>query len=486
MPAFHLDETKPLRGARARIRMYRVGLGDSFLLSVNDAGVIRHMLIDCGMFAGSRLDKGAVEKDLQLQIVNHLAAATGEKLDVVVVTHEHMDHVSIFSSAKKIFNDIKIVEAWFGWVESDTDAARALRSKYEIMEIHLAAALAGLTQLSDADKAVYGAMHEAVAGVAEFLGFNADGTRVLEDGSAGVVGDTSVLGAAKPVKPRPRAAIDFVKQTATKQKFGSPGDIWEFAGLKVYVLGPPPAEKQMRILERAGATYDTALAGLGATGGASGGGVQSPFGDQWRQPVQGSDKTLSLDESAAEDSVKQVLDRYLDPKDAWRRIDTQALDSAPALALQMDNFINNTSLALAFEFSNGDVLLFPGDAQVGNWDWWFKIEKFDVKDLLARTIFYKVGHHGSHNATLKQALLLMNNPELVAMMPTNEAFARTSKHWNMPAKNLRVALLEHAKNRVLRNDQGLPGVDDKPMEDGEWGDLKENVSVDPLFIDYFV
>jgi beta-lactamase superfamily II metal-dependent hydrolase len=485
----HLDDSKPLRGARARIRMYRVGLGDCFLLSVNNGGAVHHMLIDCGMFAGSRLDKAAVEKELQLEIVKHIADETGKKLDVVVITHEHMDHVSIFNSARILFQDMQIGEAWFGWLESETKEAQALRSKYELMETHLAAALNGLAQLSESEKGFYIGLHNDVAGVAEFLGFKADGSRLMEDDSEGSAAHDSALGAAKKVKPQPRAAIDFVKQSATKKKFGSPGDQWDFAGLKVYVLGPPPAEKQLKILERAGTTYDTALGALGATGaGGDDVDVQSPFGDQWRQPILRSGDKVRFDDSVVDDNVKQVLDSYLDPRDAWRRIDTQALDSAPTLALQMDSYINNTSLALAFEFpdESKEVLIFPGDAQVGNWDGWFTIDKFDVKELLKRTIFYKVGHHGSHNATLKSALELMKHPRLVAMMPTNEQFAKGSKHWEMPAKNLRVALLDHTKSRVLRNDQGLPGVDDHPMDDGEWGELKNNVVVDRLFIDYFV
>jgi hypothetical protein len=342
------------------------------------------------------------------------------------------------------------------------------------MEAHLAAALAGLDRLPESEKAFYGGLHDAVAGVAEFLGFNYDGTR-------------QEFGAAKAVKPQPRAAIDFVKSCTPNRKFGSPGDIWDFAGLKTYVLGPPPAEKQMRILERAGSTYDQALGVLGASDDGTAAGLRSPF-DRWRQPAGGTGSTLAFADSVTDGSLKEVLKNYTDPHEAWRRIDTQALDSAPTLALQMDNYINNTSLALAFEFQNEkkDVLLFPGDAQVGNWLWWFQIDKFDVKDLLRRTIFYKVGHHGSHNATLIQALELMNHPDLVAMMPTNEAFARTSKHWKMPARNLRLALLDHAKKRVLRNDQGMPGVRDKPMDEGDWGKLKSNVVVDRLFIDYFV
>jgi beta-lactamase superfamily II metal-dependent hydrolase len=490
MPTFTSDPAKPLNGARARIRMYRVGLGDCFLLSVAHEQGVKHMLIDCGMFAGSRLDKAAVEKDLQIKIVNHIAAETNKKLDVLVVTHEHMDHVSIFNSAKKVFETIQVEEVWFGWVESDTAEAKALREKYEVMEAHLAAALTGLAQLTGADKAPYDSIHDGVTNIAEFLGFNRDGTRLVEDGDAGAAVVPGALGAAKVPKVQPRAAMDFVKARAKKQKFGSPGDVWEFGGLKVYVLGPPPNETQMKTLERAGATYDTALGALGAAAGAGVDSVKSPFGEQWRQPVHGSGAKLAFDESVIDDSAKQLLNRYLDPHDGWRRIDLQSLESAPTLALQMDNYINNTSLALAFEFPGadgkpGDVMLFPGDAQVGNWEWWFQIKKFDVKKLLDRTVFYKVGHHGSHNATLKQALELMNNPRLVAMMPTNESFARNSKHWNMPATHLREKLLEHTRKRVLRNDQGMPGTDD-PMHDGDWGELKDNVKVDDLFIEYYL
>jgi hypothetical protein len=69
------------------------------------------------------------------------------------------------------------------------------------------------------------------------------------------------------------------------------------------------------------------------------------------------------------------------------------------LALDLDNATNNTSLALAIELGpGGKVLLFPADAQVGNWFSWrdqsWKDDKgrdVTVDDLLARTVFYKVG-----------------------------------------------------------------------------------------------
>src|SRR5262249_37352949 len=54
----------------------------------------------------------------------------------------------------------------------------------------------------------------------------------------------------------------------------------------------------------------------------------------------------------------------------WRRIDVDWLGVASDLALAMQGAINNTSLVLAIEFADGDVLLFAGDAEVGNWLSW--------------------------------------------------------------------------------------------------------------------
>jgi len=48
---------------------------------------------------------------------------------------------------------------------------------------------------------------------------------------------------------------------------------------------------------------------------------------------------------------------------------------------------------------SGTFLLFPGDAQWGTWN--AVMEDPEWKQLLERIAFYKIGHHGSHNATPK-------------------------------------------------------------------------------------
>lgn len=76
----------------------------------------------------------------------------------------------------------------------------------------------------------------------------------------------------------------------------------------------------------------------------------------------------------------------------------------------MDTLTNNSSLVLAFELvQSKKVLLFVGDAQIGNWKSWFRVEfeasAVKARDLLSRTVLYKAGHHSSHNATLLEDLI---------------------------------------------------------------------------------
>jgi len=86
------------------------------------------------------------------------------------------------------------------------------------------------------------------------------------------------------------------------------------------------------------------------------------------------------------------------------------------MALQYVSTINNTSLVMAIELvESGKVLLFVGDAEEENWSTWHN-KHADLDKLLAKTVVYKVGHHGSHNATDLQKLKKMTHKELVALI----------------------------------------------------------------------
>jgi hypothetical protein len=114
------------------------------------------------------------------------------------------------------------------------------------------------------------------------------------------------------------------------------------------------------------------------------------------------------------------------------------------------------------------VLLFPADAQVGNWTSWNDHtfdggngQKVTAKELLARTVFYKVGHHGSHNATLRVGGLEDMGGDLVAMLPVDQAMAAKKRWGHMPLAGLVAALKKHTGGRLLRLDSGLPADGDR-------------------------
>ena len=85
-----------------KVRMYRQGLGDCFLLSFGKKGSQRHVMIDCGTLGATTT--GNKMKD----IVKHLSDSTGKHLDLLIATHEHKDHVSGFGSEQPTFDEIKV------------------------------------------------------------------------------------------------------------------------------------------------------------------------------------------------------------------------------------------------------------------------------------------------------------------------------------------------------------------------------------------
>ena len=101
---------------RVRVRMYRQGLGDCFLLTFPSAGGDRHVLIDCGVLKGTE-DSTAKMRAAAENII----ATTGGTLAALVVTHEHWDHVSGFVQAADVLDALKPAEAWFAWTEDPSD-----------------------------------------------------------------------------------------------------------------------------------------------------------------------------------------------------------------------------------------------------------------------------------------------------------------------------------------------------------------------------
>jgi hypothetical protein len=426
---------------RAKVRMYRQGLGDCFLISLprSDSDRPYRVLIDCGVILGT-----ADASAKMTEVVENIIAATQGEIDLLLATHEHWDHVSGFVQAKDAFDKLKVHEVWLGWTENRNDPlTQKLKAQRDAALASLRLGFSRLQLAGDEPAA------EAVelGGLLEFFGA-AKGAST-EDALANVRDMSSNLRFCLP-------SDDPVEPSGT--------------GARFYVLGPPHDEKLLRKINpsaRDKETYGLAVDGFQLFMAGAGTALDSkdrgrPFDGQYEIPFSYAKEMAFFQQ------------QYWTPADAtdnWRLIDSDWLGGSTELALQLDSLTNNTSLVLAIELADGDVLLFAADAQVGNWLSWQGLEweiagkKVTGPDLLKRTIFYKVGHHGSHNATLREKGLEQMEKLRVAMIPVDEAMAK-KKHWDhMPLDELVAALNEKAKGLVLRVDRPTPTTQEQVVED---------------------
>ena len=107
----------PPPNGKVWVRMYRQGFGDCFLLRFPGTnGGSCFVLIDCGVLLGT---PGAEET--MRNVAENIVSVTNGKLDLVVVTHQHWDHLSGFHDARSIFDNLTIDELWLSWAEDPGD-----------------------------------------------------------------------------------------------------------------------------------------------------------------------------------------------------------------------------------------------------------------------------------------------------------------------------------------------------------------------------
>ncbi len=117
-------------GDKLLIRAFDVGLGDCIYVRIPKARVLPggaiddfHILIDCGTLNSSKRTAPAVENLLPMLPA---AAVPGKKrLDLLVVTHEHKDHMIGFDPVR--FEKILIDHFWYS-VAMDPDHPQAKQS----------------------------------------------------------------------------------------------------------------------------------------------------------------------------------------------------------------------------------------------------------------------------------------------------------------------------------------------------------------------
>ncbi|HKY45729.1 MAG TPA: MBL fold metallo-hydrolase [Pyrinomonadaceae bacterium] len=485
-----------------RIRMYRQGLGDCFLLTFKeDQKDEFNMLIDCGLLQGTK-NGTAIMLQVVEDIENTLTKKTddGKKwLDVVVLTHEHADHISGFTQAREVFDRISFGEVWAAWMDDETHPSYDLvRKRFHKQVAGLQAALAQM----DGD-AQTGLKETVELLLHEFF-------------------DEGLLG-ANGQKPKRSSSWEYALSKSTNQaKFFKPGTMFTLPGfndIRIYILGPsedfesftkvnPPEDDTYRSEGHGFALMDSFFAAVGSDDG-------DPLSMESFQPFEPRLRIAAAD-AEKDDFFKAHYGFGPSVTDSWRQINNDWLSVAGGLALNLDSYTNNTCLAFAIEFiSSRKVMLFPGDAQFSNWLSWQKVtwevpdqqgakQKVTAKDLLERTVFYKVGHHGSHNATLKKnGLEMMNSPNLMAMIPVDreQAKSKTSKTnpkgWEMPEKFLYDRLLQRTRGRVvLADESGLNDLKTRCSDQSFIGKVTfggslrrtdtAGAAMEPLYIDLMI
>ncbi len=392
--------------------MYRVGFGDFFLLTVPAASGPRHILIDCGVHAG---DLGSIR-----DAVNDMAKETGRNLALLIVTHRHADHISGFATCKDVFSEFNVERIWMSWFENpDDNEASRFQANLTAVAMQLTAALAAR---GDSDSQELKRMAENITGPS--LGLGA--------GSSNAVALSVLHGSFNGKQP----PIDYYKAGDPAKL---PQDLID-AGLTAQILGPPIDPVLVSQMNGKNEQY---LAGKGQSDSTL---VKPPF---------------PAFKTEAEHYPQAAFERY-SSAEIEKLVNEAQPDLQAAKARQADNTLNNQSLVTLFTFGS-KTLLFVGDAQWGNWENFLFNGKVGAdghttltdksQKILGSLDFYKVGHHGSANATPIDAVNALRQG-CVAMCSTQPGcYGSVSNASEVPRGPLLEELNKKTNNQLARSDE---------------------------------
>jgi beta-lactamase superfamily II metal-dependent hydrolase len=363
------------------VRMYNVGFGDAFLVEFPTGEGVRRVLFDCGTIGAPPSHSLG---DVVGQVIDRCTTAEEARIDVVVATHRHRDHVHGFADAR--WSDVEVGEVWMPWTEHPRDPEAA-----EIRRVQ--SSLAAALQRAFGARAGLDARSEEMGLLALNSLTNEAAMNTLHRGFSG-----------RPKREFLSSPDEGVRSFTTDA----------LPGVTVHVLGPSRDRDIIRDMNPPkGKSYLTQASGPDEVRE-----VNEPFGDEW-----------ALEEA-------QFLAggwRYgtVSPDDvALIRAQNESTDLAVMVAL--DAAVNGTSLVIALEFGDA-CLLFAGDAQWGTWN---RILRDPVAaDVVKRATFFKVGHHGSHNATPKEFVENLLPGNCCTMVST-----RKLGSWDIPRPPLVAAL----------------------------------------------
>jgi beta-lactamase superfamily II metal-dependent hydrolase len=403
-----------MTAATIAVRMYNVGFGDSFLITLTGEDAPWRMLIDCGVHSQGRAR--SIEESVNA-IIGDLAAAAPDgqpHLDVIAATHHHADHISGFSLAA--WEAVQVDEVWLPFVEDAGDPdARSLRRR----QTETAHRLIGLIEQRTLGLG-QGQWPAAVRG-AQWFAVNSFGNADATDRLVGRNGQRFAGDHRVRYLPSLRAAdntITLAGGAAVAHVLGPSRDPEQLSR-----MDPPRSAGWLRL-----DLDDPTLAAEDLAG------------------VPLFDRDYVVDER---DDISDTLQRAQGSLNLGKVTNDAGLLRAASI---LERAVNNTSLFLVLDVA-GTRLVFPGDAQEGAWQ--HVLQNPAAAALLHDAAFYKVGHHGSHNATPKQFVEHVWQAGGYAMLPW-----ALVKRWRdtIPKRELLDALHRH-QHTVIRADapEAVPG-----------------------------
>lgn len=338
---------------------YQVGFGDCFLLRFNYPPPMRSrsVLID---FGSTRRNGYSLE-----QVSRAIKADCDGRLDVVVATHRHKDHVHGFAKNSRgtgtgnVIEDLNPSVVIMPWTEDPRADPNALRptKRYGSHGPAFIQELANMQVFSGAMIA-----QSKIHAFAEERSLRAQLKTLGENN----LGNASAMENLRGMGRRTYYAYHNMPLRLAR----------ELPGVKVHVLGPPTLEQSDAIKT---------------------------------QRSDDADEFWQLQARATQSAVDSPLifpDAELIKNPVWgrwlrRRLRKDRGEQLLSIVRSLDYAMNNTSLILLFEVGD-KKLLFPGDAQYENW--MYALGQDWVKKLLEGVDVYKVGHHGSLNASPRSML----------------------------------------------------------------------------------
>jgi hypothetical protein len=397
--------------------MYQVGFGDCFLLTfeyaqpLEDGRTERHVLIDFGTTSmGGKLSS-------LNQIAKFIRDHAQGKIDVVVVTHRHRDHLSAFGDKEivKLLVDPGypklVIRSWTEEPDLDSDARGPAASGIA------AARAAGDGAIASASKSDIGPKsRDFMSTLASAEAFTTRLFAKIKDSPP-----NSLAAEASGLAEDQLNNEDAVNQLRAWGDAGKPvylhygmrsGIDSIVPGIRTRVLGPPTVDQHKEVMSQREKDpdefwmiYNQLLGDLTRADliGPRHGKRGQPASTDSAAHAGAPDDVSGVAPHAAATDAPDVVGAF-GPVGPVRwltdRMGRQQLNSLYRIVRILDGVLNNTSVILLIDVpTSGKAirLLFGGDAQIENWE--YALARSQNRALLRDVDVYKVGHHGSRNAT---------------------------------------------------------------------------------------